>query len=901
MNEVDENKTNENEDGNNPKALMRRELDSLHQEMELAQHGIAKNGQFRRKVPRDQSLVRTQKRKLMESQDAIDNAEEGNWEPSERRLRGPMAAIEDRVVQGSLVFGVRNDNHLLKNDNDDSSRDSQNYDENIAEANLEEASDVPDDDGDIVDEIEVDAGDDDEDDDISDDNDDAVEKSAIDNKYKSNEQDPASASTKQKPKRKRSMYRLRNFKSQRLAQKHGAALGAHALGKPMEAIQKLKQVAREAPSAPQIYSSLGMVYEDMLQESQRKSSKSHEKFHENKPRALKRSSKQSKDANIPDQDLQEQLELAKKAYGAYHVSAILCKRDYSLWLRAADSASEIANTHASIMGLLSIPESVREYHREERRRWLEEAKNDYQAADNLQPPGIDIPGKLAFVLMELGQISDALTLLTDLKSSPEFGSSYNAWLLYSDLMLRLGHECTQWNRGMQDNGNYMFRRWLRKLSKSFDWKERRLQGLSKALEAACGSKSCAHFIQWLKNRVILALENCDDDKRWHGPTEDNVENRLDPLIEKSDQINEAKSIKEDGESSLYSLKNRETLEVEQKMLLQRNEKELAYFDETTRELDLVSNSLAASERNATRLNMLQNHEHSMKDLIGEFQEIDNDDDTQKESNEASVTTKTVEDWEKNLPLSASCKTVCSIASELMRHMLVMNLHQGGRLVGEAVSQYFKERFTMREKRKCRHDNDIRNLTNVSTLQFKAYDGIKDADSVRDDDTEIGFSDDDELDKDDDPAFLHSLQRGNLPPDLKVMYGLCLLRGGGRNFLASTCISDIDILPQERRSWLTEKIIDTGLTTDTNWLLFSQSMTGPLGRTALYAFVADMVDKNERESVFTNRIATLFRNHVNKLSTSGFVAEVFSVGQGKPSYLIYRRNLVIKVLVAAASK
>ncbi len=45
-------------------------------------------------------------------------------------------------------------------------------------------------------------------------------------------------------KKKRRMYRLKNFQSQRLAQRHGEALGAHARGQPKVAIEMLKQLAK---------------------------------------------------------------------------------------------------------------------------------------------------------------------------------------------------------------------------------------------------------------------------------------------------------------------------------------------------------------------------------------------------------------------------------------------------------------------------------------------------------------------------------------------------------------------------------------------------------------------------------------------------------------------------------
>jgi hypothetical protein len=58
--------------------------------------------------------------------------------------------------------------------------------------------------------------------------------------------------------------RMRNFRSAKMAEQHGDALGAHARGKPALAIRKLQAVAKRAPSAPHIYSSLGMVCQDMM-------------------------------------------------------------------------------------------------------------------------------------------------------------------------------------------------------------------------------------------------------------------------------------------------------------------------------------------------------------------------------------------------------------------------------------------------------------------------------------------------------------------------------------------------------------------------------------------------------------------------------------------------------------
>ena len=61
------------------------------------------------------------------------------------------------------------------------------------------------------------------------------------------------------------------------------------------------------------------------------------------------------------------------------------------------------------------------HHRNQKAKWLEEAKESYLAADNLHPPGITVPAKLAFAHMEVGNLIDAFTVLTDLKNNVLYG------------------------------------------------------------------------------------------------------------------------------------------------------------------------------------------------------------------------------------------------------------------------------------------------------------------------------------------------------------------------------------------------------------------------------------------------------------------------------------------------
>lgn len=47
------------------------------------------------------------------------------------------------------------------------------------------------------------------------------------------------------------------------------------------------------------------------------------------------------------------IDLAEKTFGSYHVAALLCEFDYTLWLRAGDAAMKLADLHNNIF--LSLP------------------------------------------------------------------------------------------------------------------------------------------------------------------------------------------------------------------------------------------------------------------------------------------------------------------------------------------------------------------------------------------------------------------------------------------------------------------------------------------------------------------------------------------------------------------
>ena len=300
--------------------------------------------------------------------------------------------------------------------------------------------------------------------------------------------------------------------------------------------------------------------------------------------------------------------------------------------------------------------------------------------------------------MELGKLSEALTILTDLKNRQapndafsEFQSSHKAWLLYADLMLRIGHECMQWNRGIRSNENYMFRRWLRKLSKSFDWQERRLQALSLALEAAAGSKSTAKFKTWMLRRALSSKD-----------------------MDVEDQSEAAKNDEEQNDQGT----RKDQFEEEKSILLEKNLRELEAFDRTTSEIHLADEQIA-EDRASNRNSMLKTHEEAIATLEKEYNQ-DTGDGAKFEEGD-----KIVGDQGDSLPISASSSQVCAIASELMKHLHGVELFEGAKLVGESVSDYFKERALRFDKRSLARQrfNERQERLAKSPLLLEPYDEV----------------------------------------------------------------------------------------------------------------------------------------------------------------------------------
>lgn len=697
-------------------------FDALHAEMELADYAVAPSGHKVKRVPRNQVVSRHAKRKKLQEVDkkemtieADDNgvSDSNDGGGDRKRLRGSKVAFDDVVLKSMPITvpalpalsGV--DGNIGANNND------------IGEEEEDAGAVIADEDDDRYEILQdvaalgidlrgVDKEESDEESSTSqyeqsEDEDEQYEEDQV-VKAKSQpsiarEVNNLSSSVSKKGKAKnakqrRLMHRLRDFASQKLAEKHGEAIGAHIQGMSETAVQKLREVSKSAPSAPQVYSSLGMVFESMLTEIQG-----------------------DKQAGGELGQLQRRMELAQKAYASYHIASLLTKRDFVLWERSGDAAMRVAQLYAEIIDSADVigesdlstknttstsqkgfdPNSGAEKWCADRKLWVEHALSAYRSSDNLRPPGVNIPCKLAQVHMTLGNCIDALSILTDLRNKAsgkdgnnneqigrsEMEGSYPCWLLYADLMMKIGHECRMWNEGSSTNQNYMLKRWLRKHAKNFGWEERRLQALCLALEAAAGSASCVKLIKWMKERA----------EKYH------VNIEIENVTEAGDDENDGEGDKKESENAMKEsgekAQAKSTYDEEREKLLNMNKVEMEKCDRETKEMNLIEGSHVYNDRMSKRAAMAEKHRTAMKDLaVRKFGE------EQQQRNKNCHPELSTNDISPNpLPMQGSCATVYDIAALLLRQCIQMKLFNGGIFAVQTVVDYSKARASRYEKKK----------------------------------------------------------------------------------------------------------------------------------------------------------------------------------------------------------
>lgn len=749
-------------------------FDALHKEMEIAEYATGPTGQRVKRVPRAQAPKRTAKRKALEKEDfemaiEVDDEEDEDYNDDEedgdlgkkrkKRLRGTQVAFEDVVLKSMPLGGGGGETSTSKrkDSNIDNVDDNNNEDEDEEEVQTESeryemlqevaalgidvdidgknTTEDNDEDNDDDDEGNEDSGDDDDDDEMGKSTTDSTSAMKPSSSTATDSQ-PATTSAApptKKSKKNRILRRMREFSSQRLARQHGEAIAAHIRGMSDVAVEKLSQVAKAAPTAPQVYSSLGMVYESMLAEIE------------------KEINGMAEGVDLRDKSfvalVRRELELARKTYGSYHVASLLCKRDFVLWERSGDAAIKVTRIYDDLIMMYKTADVAMEttngddeeetdkgfdpkagpgQWRSDRKVWYEHAQTAYEAADKLRPPGVDIPCKLAEVQMNLGNFIQALAILTDLRNKANGKSSRSGmeesphcWLLYADLMLKIGYECKKWNHsGGTSRKKNTFKRWLRKYSMAFDWKERRLQALCLALEAAVGSASCSELVKWMRNRAQKYIEkNEKEDADIDKTAADGVDDDDDEA-----ENDVSKDIDDNGDAcvtSTFDATDALTYEQKRDELVEQNEFELFNFDAETKEMNIAESSPEYRDRVAARGELVDTHRSRIKELALE-QTLNDSSNVDGNGLDPSGD----EAPSHLLPMQSSCASVYEICRLLLRQCLHLGLYDGGVIAVQSVMNYLKQR-VLRHEGKCKtQQSSSEQLLNGDAQAGFAHDQVR---------------------------------------------------------------------------------------------------------------------------------------------------------------------------------
>ena len=639
----------------------------LAAEMDLADYGRSDTGRATKKISRHEKLTRKKKRLALDRSDDH-SAPTEEMEKSRKRLRGTRVAFEDTVLTDMPMMEVEEDDADPDSDEDDEAYvlSSEDDADDVIDGNDDEADKFPAGEPSTSTAIQL--------------------KPGRQNNKRFREKKPKISGTglrkidTSKANNQRAILRMRDFTSKKLAKQHSEAVGAHISGMSETAVLKLRDVAESAPGAHQVYSSLGMVFDGMI------------------------SSESEGLAHMSPKQIRRRLVLAKKAFSSYNVAAALGKRDCVLWEKAGDAAVRVANLYSEILDVSEKspapfsedddksssskrefdPASGPERWRKDRDDWFDKALSAYRSADSLKPPGIDIPCKLAKAHIRNGDYIDALSIFTDLRlkangderSRSSMEGSFPCWLLYAELMLKIGFQCEQWNAQESKIDNSTFKRWLRKHSKTFDWKGRRIQALCLALEAAAGTVSCAKLVKWMRNHANQTSKGNDLAVDEGESKDDDDDESPETVLDKSCHAAPSGSQKKLNDT------------------VARNNLELEQFDVTSKRMKLVQGSIAYKNRQAARSAIIEKHRNAMRELV---RQIAADESSRSQVEHCNGLCP--------LPLYGTYETVFDISLMLMRECIQLQLFDCGLLVVESFVNYSSERLQrhdrkMQRKQEC---------------------------------------------------------------------------------------------------------------------------------------------------------------------------------------------------------
>jgi hypothetical protein len=151
----------------------------------------------------------------------------------------------------------------------------------------------------------------------------------------------------------------------------------------------------------------------------------------------------------------------------------------------------------------------------------------------------------------------------------------------------------------------------------------------------------------------------------------------------------------------------------------------------------------------------------------------------------------------------------------------------------------------------------------------------------------------------DESLVTILKNGILPPELQLFYALSLFGEGGRTFLAKKCIVAVEAIQAEDEEALARDPIDTNVVNDSAWGAFRFERTGPLRKTAAFAFAVDMLLKLKKEKECADVMGPLIQRHLDSLRTGGPTIDAVLSEMELSRQAILTRNRIIRLILASS--
>ncbi len=139
-----------------------------------------------------------------------------------------------------------------------------------------------------------------------------------------------------------------------------------------------------------------------------------------------------------------------------------------------------------------------------------------------------------------------------------------------------------------------------------------------------------------------------------------------------------------------------------------------------------------------------------------------------------------------------------------------------------------------------------------------------------------------------------MRKGILTPNLQVLYGLCLISEGNRDFLAEKMIGAIkDIEDSDDEGQNLEAT--HGPSSNTSSLLFRQAMTSSMNKLDAFAFTSDVIKQLNMEQQWSDRLLPYFQDYLEELDAMK-ASDILKENSANLSMQrALRRNKYVKVM------